>query len=116
MSDSLTVTSLLPALLGALAAAALVWVLLRLATRGIDRLTGRLEREGILTDGAVFATRLTRFVRSTLSFVAVLAAMVVLLRGIGFRRVPRVSAEDVAEWLMGPGLRLGIIATWDREN
>jgi small conductance mechanosensitive channel len=111
MPDVAALSPHLPVILGGLAAAALAWVLLRLATRGIDRVAARLEREGPLEEGAAFAKRLTRFVRSTLSLLAVLAAGVVMLRGIGVRGVPRVSAEQALQWLMGPGLRLVIIAT-----
>jgi small conductance mechanosensitive channel len=111
MSDAITYTRLLPAVAGALAAALLVWVVLRFATRAIDRFAARLERQGILDEGAQFATRLTRFVRSTLWFVAVLVAGLVMLRGIGVAGAPRISAEQAVAWLMGPGLRLLVIGT-----
>jgi small conductance mechanosensitive channel len=107
----MTNTTLLPAMAGALAAALLVWVGLRFATRAIDRFAARLEREGVLDEGALFATRLTRFVRSTLWFVALLVAGLVMLRGIGVRGAPRVSVEELVAWLMGPGLRLLVIGT-----
>ncbi len=111
MPDAMTNTTLLPAIAGALAAALLVWVGLRFATRAIDRFAARLEREGVLDEGALFATRLTRFVRSMLWFVALLVAGLVMLRGIGVRGAPRVSVEEVVGWLMGPGLRLLVIGT-----
>jgi small conductance mechanosensitive channel len=107
----MTNTTLLPAIAGALAAALLVWVGLRFATRAIDRFAARLEREGVLDEGALFAKRLTRFVRSTLWFVALLVAGLVMLRGIGVRGAPRVSIEELVAWLMGPGLRLLVIVT-----
>jgi small conductance mechanosensitive channel len=108
MPDS---TTPLPAITAALTAALFVWVVLRFATRAIDRFAARLERDGVLDEGALFAKRLTRFVRSTLWFVAVLVAGLVLLRGIGVRGAPRISTEEVVAWLMGPGLRLLIIGT-----
>lgn len=111
MSDAMNLTTLLPAVAGALAAALLVWAVLRFATRAIDRFAARLERDGMLDEGAQFAKRLTRFVRSTLWFVALLVAGLVMLRGIGVRGAPRISAEEVMSWLMGPGLRLVVIAT-----
>ena len=111
MPDATTYTTVLPALAGALLAAACVWGLLRLATRAIDRFAGRLERNGMLEEGALFATRLTRFVRSTLSFVFVLVAGITLLRGFNLPGIPRISTEDLVAWLMGPGLRLVVIAT-----
>jgi small conductance mechanosensitive channel len=102
---------MIPAIAAALGAAALVWGVLRIATRAIDRFAARLEREGVLDEGALFAKRLTRFVRSTLWFVALLVAGVVMLRGIGVRGLPRISYEDIVAWLLGPGLRLLVIAT-----
>jgi small conductance mechanosensitive channel len=111
MSDAMTLPTLLPAIAGALAAALFVWVVLRFATRAIDRFAARLEREGVLDEGALFAKRLTRFARSTLWFVAILVAGLVMLRSIGVRGAPRISVEEVVAWLMGPGLRLLVIGT-----
>src|SRR5262245_7358234 len=111
MSDANTYLTILPAAGAALLAAAVVWVLLRLATRAVDRFAVRLERDGVLDEAAVFAKRLTRFVRSTLWFVALLVAGLVMLRGIGLRGIPRVSIEDLATWLIGPGVRLVVIVT-----
>ena len=111
MPDANTYTTMLPVLAGALAAAALVWGVLRIATRAVDRLAVRMERDGSLYEGAAFAKRLTRFVRSTLSLVAVLVGGIVMLRGIGLRGLPRVSTEDLLAWLMGPGVRILVIAT-----
>jgi moderate conductance mechanosensitive channel len=111
MSDATAYTTMLPALTGALLAAAVVWALLRLAARAVDRFAARLEREGVLDEGALFAKRLTRFVRSTLWFVVLLVAGLVMLRGIGVRGLTRVSAEDLVAWLVGPGVRLVVIGT-----
>jgi small-conductance mechanosensitive channel len=107
MSDADTYTAIVPALV----AAGVVWALLRLATRAVDRFAARLERDGVLDEGAVFAKRLTRFVRSTLWFVVLLVGGLVMLRGIGVRGIPRISAEDLTAWLIGPGVRLMVIAT-----
>ena len=98
MPDS---TTPLPAITAALTAALFVWVVLRFATRAIDRFAARLERDGVLDEGALFAKRLTRFVRSTLWFVAVLVAGLVLLRGIGVRGAPRISTTSLAVLLPG---------------
>jgi small conductance mechanosensitive channel len=102
---------MLPAIAASLAAAALVWGVLRVATRAIDRFAARLERDGVLDEGAQFAKRLTSFVRSTLWFIALLVAGVVMLRGIGMPGTPRFSYEDLVAWLLGPGIRLVVIAT-----
>jgi small-conductance mechanosensitive channel len=103
-------TAMLP-VAAALGAAALVWGLLRISTRAVDRLAARIKHDGAFGEGAAFAKRLTRFVRSTLSLVAVLVAGIVLLRGIGVRGMPRVSPDELVAWLMGPGVRLIVIGT-----
>src|SRR4030095_1033881 len=111
MPDATPYTTMLPAIAGALLAAVVVWALLRVATRGIDRFAARLERDGLLDEGAAFAKRLTRFVRSTLSFVVVLVAGVAMLRGFDLPGIPRISTEDLVASLMGPRRRLVVIAT-----
>ena len=110
MMDTFTFSGRLPALIGAALAAGLLWILLRLTTRAIDRMAARLEGEGLLKETAIWAKRLTRFVRFAFLIVAVVASSIVLLRGIGLRSVPQTSSEDVVAWLMGPGLLLAIIA------
>jgi moderate conductance mechanosensitive channel len=110
MPDADTYAAMLP-MVAALGAAALVWGVLRISTRAIDRLAGRIKHDGAFGEGAAFAKRLTRFVRSTLSLVAVLVAAIVLLRGIGVRGMPRVSPDELVAWLMGPGVRLIVIGT-----
>jgi len=110
MMDTFTFSGRLPALIGAALAAGLLWILLRLTTRAIDRMAARLEGEGLLEETAIWAKRLTRFVRFAFLIVAVVASSIVLLRGIGLRSVPQTSSEDVVAWLMGPGLLLAIIA------
>ena len=110
MPDADIYTAMLP-VVAALGAAALVWGVLRISTRAIDRLAARIKHDGAFGEGAAFAKRLTRFVRSTLSLVAVLVAGIVLLRGIGVRGMPRVSPDELVAWLMGPGVRLIVIGT-----
>ena len=85
---------------------------LRLATRAIDRFAGRLEREGVLDEGAALrqapdpVCSLDALVRGRCSSPASC-----MLRGIGLRGIPRVSTEDLVAWLIGPGVRLVVIAT-----
>lgn len=111
MPDIDTFITMLPLASGALAAAVAVWLLLRVATRAIDRFAARHEHAGLFEEAAGFAKRLTRFVRSTLWFIAFLAASLVMLRGLGFRGTPKLSIEEFVGWLLGPGLRLIVIAT-----
>jgi small-conductance mechanosensitive channel len=108
MPDATSFTTILPAIAGALLAAAVAWAILRIAMRAIERIAVRMERQGLLEEGAIFAKRLTKFARSTLSLVVVLVAGVVMLRGVRLRGIP-VSTEELFTWLMGPGLRLVVI-------
>ncbi|HEY6613570.1 MAG TPA: hypothetical protein VIZ32_03600, partial [Vicinamibacterales bacterium] len=111
MPDANTYLTMIPLAAAALAAAVAVWLLLRAATRAIERFAARHEQEALFEEAAAFAKRLTKFVRSTLWFIAFLAASLVMLRGLGVRGTPRLSVEEMVGWLLGPGLRLIVIAT-----
>jgi small conductance mechanosensitive channel len=111
MPDTTTFITMLPLVSGALAAAVAVLLVLRVTTRAIDRFAARHERAGLFEEAAAFAKRLTRFVRSTLWFIAFLVASLVMLRGLGVRGTPRLSFDEFVSWLLGPGLRLIVIAT-----
>jgi small conductance mechanosensitive channel len=100
----------LPALIGASLATGVLWLLLQAATRSISRAAKHMEDDGWLEESALWAKRLTRFVRYTFTAIAVITASVVMLRGVGVRGLPRLSVGDLTSWLMGPGLRLLIIA------
>ena len=109
MTETLTLTGSLPVLIAAAIGAGLLLILLRLATGWIERVAARLVGESLMEEASVWAKQLTRLVRFAFSFAAVLAASLVLLRGVGVRNAPRLSGDDVASWLLGPGLRLIII-------
>ena len=111
MPDFTTYFTMIPLAAGALAAAVAVWLLLRVSTRAIDRFAARHEHAELFEEAAAFAKRLTRFVRSTLWFIAFLTASLVMLRGLGIRGTPKLSIEEFVAWLLGPGLRLIVIAT-----
>ena len=111
MPDANTYVTMIPLAAAALTAAIAVWLLLRAATRAIERFAARHEHEALFEEAAAFAKRLTKFVRSTLWFIAFLAASLVMLRGLGVRGTPRLSVEEMVGWLLGPGLRLIVIAT-----
>src|SRR5678816_4283078 len=96
MPDATTYFTMIPLAAAALAAAVAVWLLLRVATRAIDRFAARHEHAELFEEAAAFAKRLTRFVRSTLWFVAFLVASLVMLRGLGVRGTPRLSIEAVS--------------------
>src|SRR4026207_2340392 len=111
MPDANTYLTMIPLAAAALTAAIAVRPPPRAATRAIERFAARHEQEALFEEAAAFAKRLTKFVRSTLWFIAFLAASLVMLRGLGVRGTPRLSIEEFGAWLLGPGLRLIVIGT-----
>jgi len=108
--ETIPLSSLLPALAGSAVAVGCLWLLLRLATRGIARMAARMHEQGLPEESLAWSRRLTRFARRAFWGLAVLAATVLLLPGLGISGLPRVSVEVAAEWLAGAGLRLLAIA------
>jgi len=104
--QTIPLNALLPALVGSAVAVGCLWVLLRLATRGIARMAARMHEQGLPEESLAWSRRLTRFARRAFWGLAVLAATVLLLPGLGIRGLPRVSLEVAAEWLAGAGIRL----------
>jgi small conductance mechanosensitive channel len=102
------IDSVLPTLMIAVLSVALLGLLLWSTTSAIGRAAARME--GVLEGHAEWATRLRRFARRMFSVIVLLAASVVLMRGLGVRGVPQLSSEEVVGWVMGPGLRLVVIA------
>ena len=110
MPETISLDSLLPALVGSALAVGLLWVLLRLATRGIVRLATQMHQRGLREEGLAWSRRLTRFARQAFWALAVLAATTLMLSGLGVSGIPRVSLTGVRTWLAGPGWRLLLIA------
>ncbi|MCH7765075.1 MAG: mechanosensitive ion channel family protein [Acidobacteria bacterium] len=53
-----------------------------------------------------WAKQLTGFIRHAVEIVAGVAALLIILSGLGIRGVPQLRWEQVAAWLTGPGLRI----------
>jgi small conductance mechanosensitive channel len=88
----------------------LLWVLLRLTTRGITHVAARMQQEGLRDEGLAWSRRLTRFARRAFWVLAVLAATTLMLSGLGVSGIPRVSLGSARDWLAGSGWRLLLIA------
>lgn len=56
-----------------------------------------------------WARQLIRFVRHSIEVVAGVAAVFILLRGIGLQGIPQLSWEQVVVWLTGPGVRILLV-------
>jgi len=107
----INVKELLPTVVAIVGVFALMWVALWLATRAIRRLALRLEEEDRehIEEIESWAKQLTQFVRRSIEAVAGVAALFILLRSLGLRGIRRLEWEQVAEWWLGPGLRILLV-------
>ncbi|MGH9804484.1 MAG: mechanosensitive ion channel family protein [Candidatus Acidiferrales bacterium] len=107
----INVRELLPTSVAIVGVLALMWVALWLATRAIRRMAQRLEEEDRehMEEIERWARQLTRFVRRSIEAVAGVAALFILLRGLGLRGIRRLEWEQVADWWLGPGLRILLV-------
>lgn len=101
--------TLLPALILAAAVLVLMWVVTWLVSRGVRRMAQSMRTEGSWHDVEGWAARLNRVLRRIIQAVALIAAAVVVLQGMGIRGTPRLTANEIIVWLRGPGLRILII-------
>jgi small conductance mechanosensitive channel len=111
MFFGVNVSELLPTSLAIVAVLLVMWVALRLATRAVRRMAERLEEEDRehIEEIERWAQQLTRFVRRSIEAVAGVAAVFILLRSLGLRGIRRLDWEHVADWWLGPGLRILLV-------
>ena len=98
----------LPAIILVTGVLSLMWAGLWFSKRAIRRLADRMEaddREHI-EDIERWAGHLTSFVRRAIELVSAVAAFFIILRGVGFEGLPKITVEEVVQWLTGPGLRI----------
>ncbi len=108
---NLTVQDLLPSLVALVGALAMMYLLFWVAKRAIRKLADRMEEEDRehIEEIERWAKQLTQFVRRFVEFVAGVAAIFIILRGLGIRGFPELSWEQVVGWLVGPGLRILLV-------
>lgn len=111
MRGGLTIKELLPVAVALTAVLIVMWLVLRLSTGAIRRLAQRMEEEdkGHIEEIERWARQLTHFLRRSLEAVAAIAALLILLRGLGVRGFRRLEWEQVTDWLLGPGLRILLV-------
>jgi len=111
MVFGLNVKELLPTLVAIVGVLVLMWVALWLATRAIRRMALRLEEEDRehIEEIERWAKQLTQFVRRSIEAVAGVVALFILLRSLGLRGIRRLEWEQVADWWLGPGLRILLV-------
>jgi len=102
---------LLPTVIAVAGVLALMWAALWLSTRAIRRLADRMEEEDRehLEEIEGWAQQLTKFIRRSIEVVSGIAALFILLRGLGIRGFPQLTWERVGAWLSGPGLRILLV-------
>lgn len=111
MPEGLSLRGLLPSLIAVAAVLGLMGLGLWLSTRAIRRLARRMgeEDKARIEEIERWASQLTHFVRLTIEVVAGAVAIVLLLRGLGLRGFRRLTGEEIAAWLAGPGLRILVV-------
>ncbi len=107
MPDITTLREFLPTLIAVVGVLVLMGIGLWLTTRFIRRLADRMEEKDKehIEEIERWAKQLTGFIRHAVEIVAGVAAVLIILRGLGIG-VPQLSWEQAAAWLMGPGLRI----------
>jgi small conductance mechanosensitive channel len=111
MLDNFSVQQHLPTIVMVVGILVVMWAALWLSTRTIRRLADRMEEEDKehFDDIERWASQLIRFVRHSIEIVAGVAAVFIILRGVGIQGVPRISWEQVVHWLTGPGVRILLV-------
>jgi small conductance mechanosensitive channel len=108
MSEQITLKTLMPLLVAVVGVLVVLWAVFLLAKRAIRKLADRMKEDNRERFEEIerWAAQLTGFIRHFIEFVAGLAAVFILLRGLGVRGVPQITWEQVTSWLLGPGVRI----------
>lgn len=103
-----TAGEMLPSLVALTGLLFVMWLVFFAIKRAIRRLADRMEEANREQFDEIekWAGQLTRFVRHAIEFVAGVAAIFIILRGLGIRGFPELQWEQVVGWLLGPGLRI----------
>ena len=101
----------LPTIIMMVGTLVLAWVLLTFSKKAIRRMANRMEEDDRehIEDIERWAGQLTVFIRRSIELVAGIAAVFIILRGIGLQGVPQLSWEQVVHWLTGPGVRIILV-------
>jgi len=111
MLEGLTWSNAQSSVVGLAAILLLMFVTLWASRRAIRRLADRMEEtdKEHIQDIERWAEELTRFIRRAIWVVAGVAAIFIVIRGLGIEGVPRLSWDAIAGWLVGPGLRVLLV-------
>ena len=108
MLDQFPIQQYLPTILAVAGILTVMWAALTLSKRGIRRFADRMEEEDKehIEEIERWAGQLIRFIRRSIAIVAGVAAVFIVLRGLGIRGLPHLTWEQVVTWLVGPGVRI----------
>ncbi len=104
MTSTITLESILPALITSAAALAALWFLFWLVNGALQRWSDRLQKYAQLATVRRQLDQMTRFLRHATSLASIVIAGLVMLYGVGLRGVPRITWEQIAGWISGSGL------------
>jgi small conductance mechanosensitive channel len=106
MQDSISFTSVLPALVTLTGALAALWLAFWLAAFGLQRWAQRKAGEDRYTSLEQWIAQITRLLRRITGFASVVIATLIMLYGVGIRGFPRITWDELAAWISGSGLPL----------
>lgn len=111
MPEGLTIRELLPTLIAMAGVAVVMWAALWLATRAIGRAARRMKEEDQehIEEIERWSTQLTGFIRHAIEALAGVAAVLIILRGLGIQGIPQLTREEVVGWALGPGVRILLV-------
>jgi small-conductance mechanosensitive channel len=111
MPEGMNLQALLPVILAVGGLLVVTWVVLWVATRAIRRTANHMEAEDQehIEEIEQWARQLTTFVRRSIEVLTAVVAVFVVLRALGVRGFPELTWEQVASWLVGPGLRILLV-------
>jgi small conductance mechanosensitive channel len=104
--NSISLESLLPALVSLTAALAMLWFVFWLATRALQQWFATRAEGGQPHALEHWGERLTRMLRRVTAFTSLVIAVIVMLYGVGIRGVPRLTWDDIGTSVHGSGLPL----------
>ncbi len=89
----------------------LLVIVQRLCGRAIQKYAERMaaEHKEQFEDIHQWARQLNHLLRQSVAAVAAIAFLVLMLRGLGVRGVSLLTWEQVADWMLGPGLRIALV-------
>lgn len=104
MQNSISFTSVLPALVTLTGALAALWLVFWLAAYGLQRWAQRKAGEEHFIRLERWVEQVTGLLRRVTGFASIVIATLIMLHGVGIRGFPRITWDELAAWISGSGL------------